>query len=71
MICWKAFQVDLKACLGLVLPTQLCPTVVWMLFWATLFCGPCLLLCVALYDRVVTLNAEFYAPLSYHVINII
>jgi len=26
---WKAFQVDLKACLGLVLPNQYYPIVIW------------------------------------------
>jgi len=25
----KAFRVDLKACLGLVLPNQYCPIVIW------------------------------------------
>ena len=53
------FWVDLKACLGLVLPASLSGNIKAG-FWVILFCGPCLLLCgpyyavtIVLYDRTV------------------
>ena len=44
----KAFQVDLKACLGLVLTTNTASSSSGKTeagFWVMLFCGPRLLLC--------------------------
>ena len=53
----KAFRVDLKAFLGLVLPNEYCLIAMWEIeagFWVILFRGPRLLLCgpyyTVLYD---------------------
>jgi len=35
----KSFQVDLKACLGLVLSNQCYPILIWVIFFVTGFLG--------------------------------
>ena len=49
----KAFRVNLKVCLGLVLPNQYYPIVVWEIkagFQVILLRGPCLLLGLPYYE---------------------
>ena len=58
----KAFQVDLKACLGLVVPNQYYPIVVWEIevgFRVILLCGPRLLLCRPYYEPLLWFMISF------------
>ena len=70
----KAFRVNLKACLGLVLPHQYCLIIVIEAdVWVILFCGPRLLLCSPYYTVTIVLYdkpySTFYTFVSYNFVN--